>query len=64
MARVTPFQHLVLLAFVAGACTVGDIVVLTNAFVEDVECILNELEAVDRIHVVHRALGVYALAPF
>jgi hypothetical protein len=61
MATITPFQQLVLLAFVAGANTVSDIVTMTKAFVEDVECILNELEAAGRIQVVHRPLGVYTL---
>lgn len=59
----TGFQRLILLAFAAGAATVDAIVAITHAYVEDVECALNELEASEFIEVVHRPLGVYRLSP-
>jgi hypothetical protein len=59
--KPTGFQHLVLLAFVAGATTVGDVVRVTNAYTEDVEIVLNELEACGVVRVIHRTLGVYEL---
>lgn len=61
MAGPSGFQHLILLAFVAGCTSVADVVSMTHAYVEDVEFVLNELEAVGAIVAVHRPLGVYAL---
>ena len=59
----TGFQRLILLAFAAGATTIEAIVAATHAYVEDVECALNELETAQFIEVVHRPLGVYRLSP-
>jgi len=55
------FQHVVLLALVSGAVTVTDVVKLTNAYVEDVEIVFNQLEANKQIKSIHRPLGVYNL---
>jgi hypothetical protein len=61
MPKPTGFQHLVLLALFAGHSTVPDIVKATGAFTEDVEFVLNELEAGGCVLAIHRPLGVYKL---
>jgi hypothetical protein len=45
----------------AGHSTVPDIVKATGAFTEDVEFVLNELEAGGCVLAIHRPLGVYKL---